>query len=117
MYSIQFDNFRLDEVSNLWDVYVDLEELRYKKWSDMQITYTYDPHILFHNVFVPTHSSEMIKYVAGMLLRCKKPILITGDAGEGKGALAKDVNIFGMFKYFKYSSIKYSAFLYFTTDS
>lgn len=70
---------------------MDTNELVFKKWSDAVPKFTYDPHQPFNEIFVPTVNTEMIKYVGGMLLNAKKPIMLTGDAGQGKSAMAGQV--------------------------
>ncbi|XP_030754707.1 dynein heavy chain 6, axonemal-like [Sitophilus oryzae] len=90
----QFDDCadaRLPPGQDLWYNFMDTQTHRLTSWQKLMPEYSYDKKVPFFDILVPTLDTVRFGYIMERLLYVGHPVLVTGDTGVGKTAVAKNV--------------------------
>ena len=74
----------------LFNYYVDLENIKMRPWKTMMPDYVYDPQQAFFNIVVPTIETVKYKYLLDNLVKLGFNTLIIGNSGAGKSNVVSE---------------------------
>jgi dynein heavy chain len=92
---------KFPEDGSVFDYFIDPstkkgEPKRCAHWRDIIPSYKHDRAALYQTILVPTMDTTRIGYIANMMLRLKKPVMLVGNAGSAKtvllGGLLKELD-------------------------
>nr|XP_051708760.1 dynein axonemal heavy chain 11 isoform X1 [Oryctolagus cuniculus] len=74
----------------IFDYYLDHKTKKFLPWADRIPQFTMDPDVPLQRVLVPTAETTRLRYLAELLLKRGKPLMLVGNAGVGKTAFVGD---------------------------
>merc|ERR1711865_583819 len=83
---------KFPEDGTVFDYFIDPstkkgEPKRCAHWRDIIPAYKHDRAALYQTILVPTMDTTRIGYIANMMLKLKKPVMLVGNAGSAKTVL------------------------------
>ena len=85
-------SLKFPEEGTVFDYFIDPstkkgEPKRCAHWRDIIPAYKHDRAALYQTILVPTMDTTRIGYIANMMLKLKKPVMLVGNAGSAKTVL------------------------------
>ena len=95
----QFTREALDDVillsgpNSVFDYHVDFKNRNFVLWEKSVPKFTYDPKLPYFDILVPTVDTYRYSFLLKTLLKCKKPVLFSGQSGTGKSIIVQQTLI------------------------
>ncbi|XP_076676367.1 dynein heavy chain at 16F [Andrena cerasifolii] len=77
--------------TDLWDVYMNVQQHRLDMWMDIMPEFVYDSDVPFFDILVPTVDTVRFGYMMKKMVEINKPVFFTGATGVGKSVITKVV--------------------------
>jgi len=75
---------KLSDYDSLFDMYFDMEEMRWTHWDNTVTKYTIDKELTYLQLSIPTIDSIRMLHICETLMKNQKHVLLVGPTGTGK---------------------------------
>ncbi|XP_014280457.2 dynein beta chain, ciliary [Halyomorpha halys] len=86
----EFKTVKFPPQGNVFDFYIDNETKEFLPWSERIPRFELDADVPLQGTLVHTAESIKIKFFIDLLMECKKPLMLVGNAGVGKTMIISD---------------------------
>lgn len=93
----------------MFDFFIDFKLKEFRPWGEKVKEFVYDPKTAYFNILVPTPDTTKFEYLADILVRGKKNLLLSGETGVGKSVIIQKYLMSLDSTQFVFSSLNFSA--------
>ncbi|XP_015248307.1 PREDICTED: dynein heavy chain 9, axonemal [Cyprinodon variegatus] len=86
----EFKTIKFPSQGTVFDYYIDPESKKFEPWSKIVPKFEMDPDIPLQACLVHTTETVRVRYFMDRLLEHRRPVMLVGNAGNGKSVLVAD---------------------------